>query len=175
MVEHGRGMWEGILLCRHQFSYLPCSCFINILESSWKYRMWNVPKMVKMQDFVLWQTSPGKSELDVTALGCPPLLQKAFAPLQTQQKVPCACASAATANLGQGIIIFWVLSSSPATRVAVFGLWAGTWEAWVYGLFCQLCCGGGSLGERSGKKKSSPKLPSCLLHDGEPEPSAILI
>jgi len=23
--------------------------------------MWNVPKMVKMQDFVLWQTSRGKS------------------------------------------------------------------------------------------------------------------
>lgn len=137
-------------LCRHQFGCLPCSCFINILESSWKYRMWNVPKVVKMQNFVLWQTSPGKSHLDATALGCPPPLWKAFAPLWSQQKEPCACTLAATTNLGQEISIFWVLSLSAANWVAMFSLWTGTEEAGACSLFCQLCYGGGSPGERSG-------------------------
>lgn len=40
--------------------------------------MWNVPKMVKTLDSVLWQASPGKSSLDVAALGCPPFFAGAF-------------------------------------------------------------------------------------------------
>lgn len=40
--------------------------------------MWNVPKMVKTLDSILWQASPGKSSLDVAALGCPPFFAGAF-------------------------------------------------------------------------------------------------
>lgn len=53
--------------------------------------MWNVPKMVKTLDSVLWQTSPGKSSLDVAALGCPPSLLELFCSLAELAKGTAVC------------------------------------------------------------------------------------
>lgn len=85
--------------------------------------MWNVPKMVKTLDSVLWQASPGKSSLDVAALGCPPSLLELFCSLAESAKGTAVRLQQLCCASLDG---FWGLSLSPLPRCLV-GDTAGRW------------------------------------------------